>query len=313
MAILSGLLSLPAPRLRAEDEVRYEVKEDVIYGRKWGTALTLDVYSPKQKNGAGLILVQSGGWISMKGLWGLPYMRELLKRGYTVFAVTHGSQPKYTIPEILEDMHRSVRFIRHNAATFGIEPNRIGIYGISSGGHLSLMQGVAGKPGDPKAQDPVDREESRVQAVACFFPPTDFLNYGQPGNVALGTGILKGFRAPFEFQTVKADGNNPMMCEFVPVTDQAKILQIGKEISPAYQVDAADAPMLIIHGNADTLVPFQQAELMDKRLTEAGVPHRLIVKKGAVHGWKGMDKDIALFGDWFDKYLLKSAPTAGSR
>jgi len=234
-------------------------------------------------------------------------MRELLKRGYTVFAVAHGSQPKYTIPEILEDMHRSVRFIRHNAATFGIEPNRIGIYGISSGGHLSLMQGVGGKPGDPKAPDPVDREDSRVQAVACFFPPTDFLNYGQTGNVALGTGILKAFHAPFAFQTMSANRENPLLREFVPVTDQAKILEIGKTISPVYLVDAQDAPTLILHGDADTLVPFQQAQLMDKQLAGAGVPHRLIVKKGAVHGWQGMDKDISLIADWFDKYLAKPA------
>jgi acetyl esterase/lipase len=313
LAMLACILSTSLPGLSAADEVKYELKEDVIYGRKWGTALTLDVYSPKEKNGAGVILVQSGGWISFKGVWGLPFMQELLKRDYTVFTVAHGSQPKYTIPEILEDMHRSVRFIRHNAATYGIERNRIGVYGMSSGGHLAVMQGVAAKPGDLNAQDPVDREDSRVQAVACFFPPTDFLNYGQTGNVALGTGILKDFHAPFEFQKMNADSKNPMIREFVPVTDQAKILEIGKAISPVYQVDATDAPMLTIHGDADKLVPFQQAELMDRRLKEAGVPHKLIVRKGAGHGWKDMQKDIALFGDWFDKYLSKPAQNSAAK
>ena len=88
-------------------EPEYVLKEDVIYGRKWGTALTMDVYAPREnKNGRGVILVLSGGWFSAKGALGLPFMREMLNRGYTVFAVTHGSQPKYTIPEAVEDMQK---------------------------------------------------------------------------------------------------------------------------------------------------------------------------------------------------------------
>ena len=62
----------------------------------------------------------------------------------TVFAVVHGSQPEFTIPEILEDMHKAVRYIRSHAAEYGVDPNRLGITGMSAGGHLSLMQGTAG-------------------------------------------------------------------------------------------------------------------------------------------------------------------------
>ena len=96
-------------------------------------------------------------------------------------------------------MNRAVRFIRYHARDYGIDPDRIGIYGASAGGHLSLMQGTAGDVGDPKAKDAVDRVSSRVQAVACFFPPTDFLNYGKTGEDAIGRGVLQGFKAPFEF------------------------------------------------------------------------------------------------------------------
>ena len=121
------------------------------------------------------------------------------KRGYTVFAVVHGSQPRYTIPEVVADMNRAVRFIRYHAERLKIDPDRIGITGGSAGGHLSLMQGTAGNRGQPDAKDPIDRTSSRVQAVACFFPPTDFLNYGKPGENALGRGILKGFKAAVRF------------------------------------------------------------------------------------------------------------------
>ena len=158
-----------------------------------------------------MIWVVSGGWFSGHEAINTGFLDELLRRGYTVFAVVHGSQPKFTIPEILQDMNRAVRFIRHHAKDYHIDPDRIGITGGSAGGHLSLMQGTAGTAGDPKAKDPVDRESSRVQAVACFFPPTDFLNYGKPGEIALGCGILKDFQAPFDFHEF-----DPARNAFVP-------------------------------------------------------------------------------------------------
>ena len=111
--------------------------------------------------------------------------------------MVHGSQPKFTITEIIPDLNRSVRFIRHNAAKYGIDPNRIGITGGSAGGHLSLIMGTQGGPGDPLAKDPIDRESSAVQCVACFFPPTDFLNYGKPGEDGIGRGYPQGLQIRF--------------------------------------------------------------------------------------------------------------------
>jgi acetyl esterase/lipase len=281
-------------------------QEDVIYGRKFGTALTMDVFTPKKDaNGAAIIFAVSGGWFSAHETIDFsffkPFVIELVQRGYTVFAVVHGSQPKFTIPEILEDMHRAVRYIRHHAKDFHIDPERIGITGGSAGGHLSLMQGTAGKVGDPKAKDPVDRGSSRVQAVACFFPPTDFLNYGKEGEVALGTGILKDFRPPFDFRE-----QDPKTKSFVVITDEKKRQAIGREISPVYHVSKDSAPALIIHGDADKLVPIQQAEIIIARFKAAGVPAELVVKPGAKHGWPGMEKDMKTIADWFDKHLQKN-------
>ena len=247
-----GSLTYSSPRLVAEEA--FTRTEDVIYGRKFGTALTLDVFAPKQNaNGAAIVWCVSGGWFSSHDSVNAGAVGEYLRRGYTVFAVVHGSQPKFTIPEVLEDMHRSVRFIRSRADQYRIDPNRIGITGGSAGGHLSLMQGTAGTVGKSDAKDPVDRLSSRVQAVACFFPPTDFLNYGKPVN----------------------------------------------------HVTNDDPPTLIIHGDADLLVPIQQAESIIEKLKAAGVPTELVVKKGAAHGWPEMGKDAVTLADWFDKHLAK--------
>ncbi len=282
------------------DSADFTRREDVIYGRKFGTALTMDIFTPKQKpNGRGIILVVSGGWFSSHDFIPIDYARVFLDRGYTVFAVVHGSQPRYTIPDVLLDMNRAVRFIRFHAKDYDIDPDQIGITGGSAGGHLSLMQGTAGDLGDPKAKDPIDRTSSRVQAVACFYPPTDFLNYGKPGENALGRGILKDFKAPFDFHEL-----DPKSHKFEPITDEEKVLEIGRKISPITHVSEDDPPALIVHGDADKLVPIQQAEIMVSKLKQFGVEAKLIVKPNAAHGWADSTKDVAAFADWFDAHLL---------
>jgi acetyl esterase/lipase len=275
--------------------------EDVIYGRKFGMALTMDVFQPTEKaNGAGIIFCISGGWVSSKEAVNAKVAEEFTKRGYTVFAVMHGAQPKFTIPEVLEDMHRATRFIRANAEKYGVDKDRLGISGGSAGGHLSLMQGNAPKPGDPKARDVVERESSKVNAVACLFPPTDFLNYGKEGNVALGGGTLTNFRPPFEFWEREKQTNALKI-----ITDEKRREAIGKEISPYYYVKAESPPTMIIHGDKDFLVPLQQAERIGEKYKEHNVAFELIVKKGAGHGWAKMEEDLIKFADWFDKHLAK--------
>ena len=277
--------------------------EDVIYGRKYGTALTMDVYAPQgPRNGAAVIWVVSGGWISDHNGAGPGKYAEFLRRGYTCFSVVHGSQPKYTIPEILEDMHLAIRFIRHNAKRFEIDPDRIGIMGGSAGGHLSLMMGLDQQPGKPKKTDPVLHEPSRVAAVACFFPPTDFLNWGSPGRDVFEAmkEEMKPFRAPFDFH--EFDEEKKM---FVPITDEQRRMDILRETSPISHVSSDDPPVLIIHGDADKLVPLEQSQRLIDKLHAAGVTARLIVKPGAKHGWANLNDDLVIFADWFDRYLAK--------
>ena len=273
----------------------------------------MDVFTPTAKpNGAAIILVVSGGWVSNVDGLSSPLFKAFYEpycnRGFTVFAVTHGSQPKFTIPEIVQDMNRSVRFIRHHAAEYHVDPDRIGIYGGSAGGHLSLMQGLAGDAGNSAAKDPVDRESSRVQAVACFYPPTDFLNYGKEGEVALGRGVLAAFKAPFDFHELDKKTNS-----FVPVTDEQKVLEIGRSISPVNHVSADDPPTLIIHGDADKLVPIQQAEILVKKLKEAGVEAKLVTKHDAGHGWPDQAKELPIIADWFDAHLPKGRPSPAEK
>jgi acetyl esterase/lipase len=304
VGLLACWLLAAVPAARADD-ADYTRTEDVIYGRKFGMALTMDVLAPKKNaNGAGVIMVVSGGYFSAKEAINPLVALDLLRRGYTVFAVLHGSQPKFTVPEIIADVNRAVRFIRYHAKDYQIDPDRLGIAGASAGGHLSLMIGTAGGKGDPKARDPVDRVSSRVQAVACFFPLTDFLNWGEKGKEMLGPKPhAKPYRPAFDHHELDKEMNL-----FVPVTDEKKLRDIARETSPITHVTADSAPTLIIHGDKDAIVPLQQSEVMVARLKEAGVPAELVVKKGAGHGWLTLPTDdVPKLGEWFDKYLKKPA------
>jgi acetyl esterase/lipase len=298
----SWLILLPSMGLAADPS--FDRKEDVIYGRKFGTALTMDIFTPKQQaKGIGVIVVISGGFFSSHEAILPALIQPLTSRGYTAFAVVHGSQPRYTIPEIIEDMNRAVRFIRFHAADHGIDPDRIGAAGASAGGHLALMLGTAGGPGDPQAKDPVDRVSSRVQAVACFFPPTDFLNYGKPGNEKIHPMDHDArFRAAFDYREL-----DKQTMLWVPITDPKRLHEIARDISPISHVSKDDPPTLIIHGDKDPLVPLQQSERIVDELKKAGVKTKLIVKKGAAHGWLGLDKDLLQLADWFDEHLKKAA------
>jgi acetyl esterase/lipase len=268
-------------------DVPYKRTEDVIYGRKFGTALTLDVFTPEKQNGCAVIWMVSGGWFSSHEAISVGLYRELLNRGYTVFAVVHGSQPKFVVTEITEDIHRAVRFVRFNAAKYGVDPEKFGISGASAGGHLSLTMATKGTMGKADAKDPIDRVSSAVQAAACFFPPTDFLNYGKAGEDAVGVGILKNFKPGFGPRSDTPEGRQ----------------ELGKEISPIYFLTKETPPCLIIHGDADKLVPYQQAEIFVAKAKELGVKAELVRRPGKEHGWPKIEEDMVVIADWFDAHL----------
>src|SRR5262249_3952749 len=141
-SLLVVLFAWASAPLHAADEV--QVLPDVVYGHKDGMALTFDVVKPAKPNGAAILWIQSGGrysvWVEPKG-WPAA-AKPYLDKGWTVFIVRHGSAPKYTVPEAVADVRRSVRFIHLKAKDFGVDPDRLGVTGGSAGGHLSLMLGT---------------------------------------------------------------------------------------------------------------------------------------------------------------------------
>jgi acetyl esterase/lipase len=279
----------------------------LIYGYKYGTALMMDAFIPKTaRNGAAVIVVIS------RGLWSGPeYVHipvftknigSLVEKGYSVFAVMHGSQPKYTLLETKDDVPRAVRYLRQHAKLFNIRPDCIGIIGYSSGGHLALLAATSGTASDPDAEDPVDGQSSRIQAAVAYYPNTDLLNYGAPNRlISEHFAALKlGVDACYDFH--RWDKERGL---FVPLSDAEKRLVL-RATSPLVHVTADDPPTLLFHGDQDAIVPMQQSQVFADRMEEVGAECKLTVAKGAGHGWKtSMPGETDEITEWFDRHLLR--------
>jgi len=265
----------------------YERINGLVYGKRHGQDLTIDVVRPSNPNGFGVVLMVSGGWKSGAGSIRPWMMAPLLRRGYTVFGVYHISQPRASVMEITEDVNRGVRYVRHHASEYQVDPKRLGVTGGSSGGHLSLMLATLGGPGVGGASDPIEAESSAVQAVAIFYPVTDLLNLGKSTENLGDGGPPKSFVKSFG-----PDGTNLTVWKV-----------IGREMSPIFHVTSNLPPTLIYHGDADTLVPLDQSERFQAEARKAGRTVELVVHPGGKHGWLSMLWDIRKFADWFDKYL----------
>lgn len=187
--LTTALAQLGGHRLRRVDSPAALLPEEIIYGHKDGLALTMLVLRPPATAPArhrAIVSVVSSGYQSSLAI--VPTYEQLaqplLRRGDTVFLVLHGSSPTYTAPDAVVNVRRAVQFIRYYARRFGIASNRIGITGASAGAHLALL--VATQPDiatSTSPQDSVETASARVQAVACFFPLTDLLNFGSAGYV----------------------------------------------------------------------------------------------------------------------------------
>lgn len=271
-----------APLVARADDAAIRITPDVVYGHKDGLAMTFDVFTPTQNaKGVGVLFMVSGGWYSG---WAPPEKAKerfipLINAGYTVFAVRHGSSPKYGIPDAVADVRRAVRYIRLHAGDFAIDPNRIGVYGMSAGGHLSLMLGTASDDGQADAEDPVLRVSDRVQAVVAYVAPTDLT-----------------------IMVHSAPGHLPDYDKFPAL---ALDLDGAKEHSPLMHVSSDDPPTLLLAGAQDKLVPIDHSRRIRDALDKERVAVKLVEYPNAGHGLppEDLQHSIAELIAWFDTHL----------
>jgi acetyl esterase/lipase len=288
----------------AQTVVKFARQSDVIYGRKNGVALTMEVFVPATRNGLGVLWIVSGNGISSREQTLQATFEQrispLLKRGFTVFAVIHGSAPIFNIQDMVSDIRRAVRFVRYRAMDFGIDGQQLGISGSSSGGLLALIVALKSEEGNPISDDVIERVSSRVQAVGCLFPPTDLMNFGASSQNIIDFMLEKSGNVDPSFQFYELDTKTGAR---KPLIARVDILRMLRELSPITHVTTDDPPTILIHGDQDKVIPVEQSQSLIAHLNNAKVPAKLVVRDGVGHAYPGWEDDTSLIADWFDEHL----------
>jgi len=273
--------------------------ENVVYGMISGMALLMDIYQPANSNHIGIVYVVGSGWgypndyqkvynqVPLKDDYFLDpeytgkWIKSLTEKGYTVFVINHRFAPRFHFPDIFYDCQRAVRFIRYNAKKYGIDANKIGAMGHSSGANLSGMLGVT-DTAIVKPENGIDSMSSKVQAVVALAPPFVLSERNMIPDTALANFYMRAV------QNYVGDLSN-----------YQNAVSIDKA-SPISYVTNDDAPFLIYYSEDDPIVPAKQTELMCKKLKETRVPFKEFKKTNEGHN---PIPDMKEVDSWFRKYL----------
>jgi len=289
---LGGLAAGAQKRGALEIPAGIAVHRDVVYASVNGRDLHLDVYAPERKPAGALpviVWIHGGGWRS--GSKDRPRTAlPVLRHGYALVSVEYRLSGEATFPAAIEDCKAAVRWVRAHAAEYGIDPGRLGVWGSSAGGHLAALLGTAGDVREWDEAHPVHLEySSKPKAVCDWYGPTDFLRMNDfPG-------------------LIDHDAPNSPESRFLGAPIQG-VPKIAQRANPITYVTPDDPPMLLMHGDKDMAVPFDQSELLYAALRRAGVEATLYKVEGGGHGFRGAVKDTreSLFRmvlDFFDRHL----------
>jgi acetyl esterase/lipase len=244
---------------------------DVIYSTAQGIDLKLQLFQPWTAEGSEsvryplIVFVQGSGWTFPDVNYEIPQIAQFAREGYVVATLTHrNSLEGHPFPAFLEDVKTGIRFLRKNAKEYQIDPDRIGIWGTSSGGNTALLVGLTGEQPEYRTDEYKEFRDS-VKAVVDCFGPTDLAYF-----INDISSIPDEMRQIFEsLRGEDTDENVRRLQSINPVNH----IEQGKKYPP----------FLILHGNQDELVPYSQSELMYQKLLEAGADASLVCVEGAPH------------------------------
>ena len=291
-----GLLFLLLPLLvHAKEGPDFIQTQDVVFGEVHGTGLLMDVFTPTgTANGHAIVDVASGSWYSDRGKIRDHTLAQMYAtfcgRGYVVFAIRPGSKTRYTALEMDQHVKLAIRYVKENAMKYNIDANKLGLTGASAGGHLATLAALTPVASDPTAKNKLERHDTSVAAVAVFFPPTDFLEWRDGKMVD-----------PKVLGPLLAVGASSAKDGALNGKSDEELFEMAKAISPLYQVRKPTVPFLLIHGDADEVVPLSHSQKLVKAIQTSGGSAELIVKEGGGHPWLTLPVEVAVMADWFDK------------
>jgi len=262
-----------------------EFLPDVAYGKGGEKSLKLDILRPKKAPAQPMpvvVYIHGGAWKGGNKA-GMPLLcNRLAQQGYFCVSVEYRFSQEAVFPAQIEDCKCAIRYLRAHAKQYNINPDRIGAWGHSAGGHLVALLGTAGDAKDLEGKGGYEDQSSRIQCVIDCFGPTDF------------TFIPRGLEG------VKEQMTGPVAQLLGgPVSENA---EKAAKASPITYVSKDDPPILIMHGDEDHTVPISQSERFYDALKKAGVDATLHVVKGAGHGFRGPEIE-EVTAAFFDKHL----------
>ena len=296
------------------------VWDDVVFATEAGTAgpvaLRMDIY--EATSGAGprplVVWIHGGGWQSGSHNQVPTFVLALRARGCTVASIGYRLTGEAIFPAQIHDCKGAIRFLRANAATFGIDANRVGVWGSSAGAHLAALVTTSGGVPDLDGLTGGNNGfSSRVIAGVSFFAPTDILHM-QDDCAAQAPGCSFNHDDPSSPESkllgvggtgqglawLRANQNNPS-------APFPQLIATARSVDPITHVQAGDPPMYIAHGDQDATVPISQSTKLRDALMRAGVEHVFVSVPGAGHGSLGSTVELAA-ADWLIARLLSDLP-----
>jgi len=251
-----------------------EVIKDIEYGKAGEIPLLLDIYVPETPIASpmpAIIWIHGGGWRG-KDKYPNPRADTLSKRGFFMVSINYRLSGIATYPAAIEDCKCSIRWLRANAEKYNVDPDRIGVGGGSAGGHLAMLVGCADETAGLEGNGGWEGVSSRVQAICSLFGISDF--------VALSE-YEAGLTAKFKVVRPAATA----FLEFLDGTVEEKSDDY-RHASPINHVTKDDPPLIMIHGELDTIVPISQSETMYQAYQQVGADAELVRVTGADHGFQ---------------------------
>jgi acetyl esterase/lipase len=249
--------------------LRVELVRDIEIGRVGQRPLRMHMARPKRRRGRmpAVAFIFGGGWRSGDPDQGLLVITALAFRGFVAASIDYRLSAEATFPAQIHDCKCAIRYLRACADDYMIDPDRIGVVGVSSGGHLAALLGTtAGNP-DFEETGGWPGERSDVQAVAEWSAPVDFVR------IAREHGNLQSS----DTMTARLVGG--------PLLEKADLVKAANPIS---HVSGRTPPFFIAHGLEDQLVPPTQSQILHEALQLAGVQSELVLLAGKGHGFLGL-------------------------
>lgn len=281
--------------------VELDVVRNVEFARHGERPLMMDVYRAKSRVAKRPAIIFFGGGLWDKGGKDRPpqAVLDLAKNGFVSVSAAYRATTEARFPAQIHDAKAAIRWLRIHADDYGIEPDKIGVWGVAGGGHLAALAGTSGGvdaleglPAGARAPS------SAVQAVASCSGPTDLVRLVE----------LRAERRAGRLKVTDAYRSGPQPEERLLGGTVIQKADLARQANPATYVSADDPPFLFIHGEDDTLVFADQSILLHEALRKAGVRSELRLLPKVGHG---LPKEQAVWLIEFFQRTLIGNPSGG--